>query len=421
MSEFISMATHLHTKPERINAIVQIVIDFFQGEDVEILRKRLQDELGSITSSEFAYAAQLFAEGHVSEYDFEFKQRHELMIHTIFDEAMGTAAIGTLPDGHPIHTFLQENMAINRLVNEIRAVAEKTTLENFDAAWWTAAYDKLWQVNTHYVRKENQLFPFLEKKGFDRPSTVMWAVHDNIRAMIKQQRQHLEAGNYVAFSAGLAQTLHAVEDMTFKEEKVLLPTSKEMLTEEEWLEIRRGEAEVGYCLIAPPPDWSPEIAAASVQTSAPSVPKPAEKRRKPFTPPAKKRSSLGAVNLSKGFLTPVQINQLFKHLPVDVTFVDEFDQVKFYNRGEERVFSRSPGIIDREVRYCHPPKSVHVVERIVAGFKSGERDTAEFWIQMGESFVHIRYFAVRDDEGNYKGVLEITQDATEIRSFDGEM
>jgi DUF438 domain-containing protein len=136
---------------------------------------------------------------------------------------------------------------------------------------------------------------------------------------------------------------------------------------------------------------------------------------KPFAPARRKPAHAGAILLVGGALTPQQINLLFKHLPVDVTYVDEWDQVKFYNRGEVRVFPRSPGIIDREVRYCHPPKSVHVVLRIVEGFKQGVRDLAKFWIQMRNRFVHIRYFAMRDAEGEYKGVLEITQDVTHLR------
>jgi len=142
---------------------------------------------------------------------------------------------------------------------------------------------------------------------------------------------------------------------------------------------------------------------------------------KKFIPPKKKTSvSVGAVGLEGGFLSPEQINLLFKNIPVDISFVDEWDQVKFYNRGEERVFPRSPGIIDREVRYCHPPKSVHVVEQIVEAFKSGKRDTAEFWIQMKGSFIHIRYLAIRDAEGNYKGVLEVSQDVTHLRALESK-
>ncbi|PID84770.1 MAG: hypothetical protein CSA11_00265 [Chloroflexi bacterium] len=414
MSEFLSMATYLDTDPERINAIVQIVIDYFNGTDADELRQRLQTELGTISSSEFAYAAQLYANALSDEHEQEFIQDHELMIHTIFDEALGIAASGNVPAGHPVHTFLQENVAINTLVNDMRSQLE---LE-FDHDWWLAAYERLGQVNIHYVRKENQLFPFLERKGFDRPSTVMWAVHDDIRAAIKHSRQLLTDGATNEFLSAQTDVLAAVADMTFKEEKILLPTSLDLLSDEDWAAIKQGEDEVGYCMIETPPDWLPDRAptprtAPQIVIEKPAVTKSPAKR---LTSPGKRPfSHVGAIRLEGGSISPEQINLLFKNLPVDVTFVDEWDQVKFYNRGDARVFPRSAGIIDREVRYCHPPKSVHIVVEIVSKFKSGERDTAEFWIQMNGRFIHIRYFAVRDSEGCYKGVLEVSQDVTHLR------
>ena len=420
MSEFISMATHLDIDPARVNAIVQIVIDYFNGSDTESLRQRLRDELGSITSSEFAYAAQLFAAGHAGERDQEFTERHK-MIHTLFEEVIGLDAVGGLPPGHPVHTYLQENVAINMLANDMRG---RLDLE-FDATWWKEAYARLWEVNTHYVRQENQLFPFLEKKGFNHLTSSMRSSHDDIRVAIKESQQLLADGAFDAFLSRQRAVLDAVVDTTLQEEKILFPTSLKLLSDAEWAAIRRGEAEVGYCLIDPPPSWSPDITPTPKPISPSPTPKtspsPAKTKAepKPFTGLQKRNAvNIGAVGLAGGFLSPQQINLLFKNLPVDITFVDEWDQVKFYNRGDERVFPRSPGIIDREVRYCHPPKSVHMVLQIVNAFKAGERDTAEFWIQMRGRFIHIRYFAVRDEEGNYKGVLEVSQDVTHLRSLE---
>jgi len=140
----------------------------------------------------------------------------------------------------------------------------------------------------------------------------------------------------------------------------------------------------------------------------------------PFIGGGKASSQAGAINLDVGAITPEQINLIFKHMPFDVTYVDENDEVRYYNKGEDRVFPRSPGIIGRQVKYCHPPKSVHIVEKIVDAFKSGERNEANFWINFKDKFVYIQYFAVRDNNGNYKGVLEITYDAKTVRSLKGE-
>jgi DUF438 domain-containing protein len=126
------------------------------------------------------------------------------------------------------------------------------------------------------------------------------------------------------------------------------------------------------------------------------------------------------LDLDTGKLTLEQINLLLKHMPIDISFVDANDEVKYYSATDDRIFPRSPAVIGRKVQKCHPPKSVHVVEDIVKQFKSGEKDVAEFWIQLGDKMVNIRYFAVRDDQGKYMGVLEVSQDITHIKTLEGE-
>ena len=115
-----------------------------------------------------------------------------------------------------------------------------------------------------------------------------------------------------------------------------------------------------------------------------------------------------------------QRNLLLKHLPIDISFVDVNDEVKYYSATDERLFPRSPAVIGRKVQKCHPPKSMHIVEDIVTKFKSGEKSVAEFWIQLGDIFANIRYFAVRDDQGKYVGTLEVSQDITHIKTLEGE-
>ncbi|HQB78880.1 MAG TPA: PAS domain-containing protein, partial [Tenuifilaceae bacterium] len=121
-----------------------------------------------------------------------------------------------------------------------------------------------------------------------------------------------------------------------------------------------------------------------------------------------------------GNLSTEQALLIFNNLPVDITVVDENDKVLFFNKAKERFFPRSPAIVGRSVQNCHPPESVHVVEKIIAAFRSGEKDKADFWIQMRGRFILIQYFALRNPKGEYKGVLEVSQDATETRGLQGE-
>lgn len=416
MSEFISIATKLDGDPQRIAVVVQVVLDYFDGHDIATLKQRLLDDLGTITSIEMAYAVQTIADSEQAIGNETFTEGHELLMHSLLDEVMVVGSEESTPAGHPVHTFIRENRAIAALVAEMRRrIGEVETMGDLD--WWNETMDRLWEVDIHYTRKENQLFPFLEKAGFDRPSKVMWSVHDEIRSAIKTQRQRvLDRDPLDEVAAEIGDVLDAVEDMISKEEMVLYPTSLRLLSETDWVEIRRGEAEVGYCLVDAPVLWEPEGQARK----APAVPTPQVTEGgtppRPLDPRQNSADNrIGTVGFDGGALTPEELNLLLKSIPLDITYVDEFDEVRFYNRGTERVFPRSPGIIGREVRYCHPPKSVHIVLEIVSSFKEGNRDTAEFWIQMGDSFIHIRYFAVRDGGGNYRGVIEVSQDVTHLR------
>ncbi len=406
MSEMISMGTHLNTTPDRINTIVKMVLDFFENTPLADLKKRVPTELGDITAGEFAYAEQMLSSHGISDDDFHGNVE-ELI--GIFKQSLSKGEMPPLPEGHPITTDLAENREIIKLVANLKG-------DRLDVP---GTYEKLMQVSVHYTRKENQLFPLLEEKGFDKPSKVMWTMHDDIRKAIKGCRQ-LALDNQTKQLAEMEpQMLMAVAGMVFKEEKILLPTALEMLTDLEWGQVARGSEEVGYCLIKKPVFWEPK---GHDETTSPmghgdnadSV------APVPFVGPGPRAGAVGAINLDEGFLTPEQINLMLGHLPVDITFVDEYDEVKYYNKAADRVFPRSAGIIGRQVKYCHPPKSVHIVEEIVDAFKSGEKNVADFWIQMKGNFLYIRYFAVRDGEGNYKGVIEVTQEVSEIRSLEGE-
>ncbi len=413
----ISMDKYLKSDPKRISTILNIVNEFFAGKPLSELQKEFESELdGTITPTEFALAEQKMEDMGVNNSEFEAKIDELLKI---FKKSLEKVSIDNLDEGHPLDTFIKENNAIKELLTELREADKKIDLNNVDHDYWVKVYDKLAQINTHYVRKENQLFPYLETKGFDKPSTVMWALHDDVRKLIKNYRNLLDEKNYEELFGTQKMLFNAIEDMIFKEEKILWPASLEMLNNQEWAEIRQGEDEVGYCLIDTPPMWNPNWQHPSkIETKTVQTPENTEPA--PFTGSGKASSQFGAINLDVGAITPEQINLIFKHMPFDVTYVDENDEVRYYNKGEDRVFPRSAGIIGRQVKYCHPPKSVHIVEKIVDAFKKGERNEANFWINFKDKFVYIQYFAVRDNNGNYKGVLEITYDAKTVRSLEGE-
>lgn len=267
-------------------------------------------------------------------------------------------------------------------------------------------FSLLYDVDKHYSRKENLLFPFLEKYGIYGPTKVMWAVDDGIRIGIKEVKQKLtQFDGHAEIVVDLAKrVLKEVTEMIYKEEHILLPMALEKLTEDEWLQIAVQSEDVGYCLIAPEKKW------ILVRAAEPGADQGLESN------PLQE----GYIRMSTGILSVKQLESILNHLPVDLTFIDENDIVRYFSHGKERIFVRTKAVIGRSVQNCHPPQSVHVVDKLLADFKAGVKDEEDFWIPIKDKFVYIRYFAVRDEEGKYLGTLEFTQNIKPIQELTGQ-
>lgn len=404
----IEMNNHLTIDNDRIKSIVDIKLDFLNNNiSLEEAKKRMRASFDKITVEEFAMAEQ-----HLQAYgitDDMLSERLEDLLK-IFEGLLVSTELN-LPKGHPIRTYIDETVEISKVLSSIEDLINKKFIKN----QWLELYDKLTQINLHLSRKQNQLFPALEKKGFDKPSKIMWTLDNNIKDIIGKSKALLEKDNTKDFLELQPEVLHMIRDMIIKETEVLFPTSIELLSDEDFVKMRVSDDEIGYCLIDNPPGF--KIQGLSESTNADLLKDLAAVLEKHGV--SSQSNEDGVLNVSQGLLTLKQINLIFKHLPVDLSFVDENDLVKFYSDTKHRVFPRSAGVIGRAVQNCHPRESVHTVEEIIKVFKSGEQDEAEFWLEMGGKFIYIIYNAVRDEAGNFKGVLEMMQDVTHIRSLTG--
>ncbi len=383
----------------RVAELKDIILSLHRGGDLEDARRRFAEVIRDVSPAEISAMEQrLIAEGLPTE---EVKRLCDVHVR-VFEESLERQEAPAAPPGHPVHTFRLENEAVasaaSAMRDKLRALGERPREDELASrrGELEAALARVGEVEKHYTRKENQLFPLLERHGVSGPSQVMWSLDDDIRAMLRETRLALAAGEGEAFVAAARRLLAAVEDMIYKEEKILFPMALETLSAEEWREVRRGEEEIGYALVEPAAPWPPEGEVAAAPVGREALP------------------------LDTGALTPEQVNLVLTHLPADLTFVDEEDVVRYYSAGAERIFPRSPAVIGRKVQNCHPPKSLHIVERILEDFKAGRRDVAAFWIRQGERFVYIRYFAVRDAGGAYRGTLEVTEDVSDARALEGE-
>lgn len=389
----------------RLEVLKDIIRELHEGGDLEEQKKRFADLIRDISPKEISEMEQrLIEEGLPEE---EVKRLCDVHVQ-VFKESLEGRPLASAVPGHPLHTLSQENRALEKILAEWRGLLERinpkdggVTLEKVRDEV-ERAIDDIALVEKHYLKKENQLFPILESKGVSGPSKVMWAIHDDIRMMIREARGFLvdeKAADLVSLGKRLAEMM---ADMVYKEEKILFPMSLESLDEKDWARVKKGEEEIGYAWITPGSEWKPGVAVQDLPPLT-GYRRPAER-----------------IELDTGSLAPDEVNLLLKSLPVDLTFVDDSDTVRYFSAGAERIFPRSPGIIGRKVQNCHPPASVHVVNRILEAFRKGERDAAEFWIQSRDRFIHIRYFAVRDRAGTYRGCLEVSQDVTAVRRLQGE-
>jgi DUF438 domain-containing protein len=318
-----------------------------------------------------------------------------------------------IPAGHPVDLFIQENKAVNKVIGKTKDLLHSLNkvpegnFRNFTLVL-QSLFNELMDIDKHYQRKEYLVFPYLEKNEITGPPKVMWGKHDEIRdqlkgciALLKEEdlsKQDLsEALDLLYFPV-----LKALGDMIQKEEEILFPMCMDVITTDEWWNIHKQTLEFGFTLYDPDVEWKPDGLEDEIRDEEMAGQKG------------------GSVTLPSGSFSVNELMAILNTAPVDMTFVDRNDRVKYFTQGDHRIFPRSRTIINRDVRLCHPPGSVHIVEKIIEDFKSGKESHAPFWIQMKGKFILIEYYALRDEKGEYLGTLEVSQDLTNARELQGE-
>jgi uncharacterized protein len=400
------MSETINNREYRQQVLKEIILELHQGRDVAELQERFAKIIEGVSPSEISAMEQaLISEGMpISEvqrlcdvHASVFKGTLEQIHHP-----------DTIP-GHPIHTFKAENVELEKLIGDIDKNADifKENDNKENLLKLIEQFNLLWDIDKHYSRKENILFPFLEKYGITAPPQVMWGVDDEIRSAIKKVKASLL--NYdndkEAVVSAIKETLDKIKEMIFKEENILFPMTLETLSEDEWAKVMEDSDEIGYCLTEPQGKWEPVNINVEERQEADKL---------------GDQSAKGYIKFETGILTAKEISAMFNSLPVDVTFIDKDNLVKYFSQSKERVFARTKAIIGRSVENCHPPGSVHIVDKIVDDLKSGRKDHEDFWIRKGDFFLLIRYFAVRDENGEYLGAMEVTQNIKPIQEITGE-
>ena len=410
---------------ERYRIIVSIKEDYLDGKlSLEEGNRILKEKLGTCTPDEFAYAEQSLKGVYKDE---EILDKMDDLLN-LFDGVL-VRAENEYPENHPLWAYLEEINAVEKVALEADELLKQ---DKFIKNPWLGVFDSLAEWRIHLSRKQNQLYPMLENHGFDRPTRIMWTFDDGVRDAISASYALLREDKYEEFLASVPETLAKLRDLNSKELEVLLPTSFKLLSDEEFVRMSKNDHEIGYAIINPPGLYVvPGINDSAAQLNGNNVCQNGGVSNEFLNDLAgllsKYVGPVGGAQVDKdtvldvatGKLTLEQINLLFRHLPVDLSYVDENELVKFYSDTPHRIFPRSANVIGREVKNCHPAKSVHVVEEIVEKFRSGEQSQAEFWINKPGLFIYVIYTAVRDENGKFRGVLEMMQDCTHIRELEG--
>lgn len=427
------MAELLDNRAHRIRTLKHIIKNLHEGKAPEEVKLQLRTMVKECDHTEIAQMEQeLITDGVPVEEIMGMCDLHSQVV----SEILVNRPVPEFSPGHPVNTFRLENKAIERqvkLLNEAFAsllIPEHengSTPSDDELNKCRALFNELMDIEKHYDRKENLLFSMLERHGITGPSTVMWGKDDEVRALLDHLYQALiqEGVTCEEWSVVLPMVaepaFNSIQEMIFKEERILIPMALQTLTGLEWNEIWAQSPQYGWCIVDPeaeykPQEPDPQLYDESADDNAPSgIPLN-------IIPSAVGRAdpSPHAMMFPTGSLTLEQMKAIFSTLPVDLTYVDADDRVRFFSEGQDRVFIRPKAVIGRKVQHCHPPGSVHIVDEILDDFKAGRQNVADFWIDFQGRFVFIRYFALRGDKGQYLGTLEVTQDLTRERALTSE-
>ncbi|WHH57789.1 DUF438 domain-containing protein [Petroclostridium sp. X23] len=403
------MSEMINNREYRQRVLKELITELHNGKSVDEVKSRFEKLIQGISVKEISEMEQaLIMDGMPVEQIQNLCDVHAAVFKGSIEEIHRPQKPEEI-SGHPIHTFRLENRELEKLLNErIKPHVENLKASDNEENKKVLLEDMnlLWEIDKHYSRKENLLFPFMEQYGITAPPKVMWGVDDEIRGEIKGIKKLLsgKSVNMDEIAEKANGVANRVIEMIFKEENILFPMVLETLSEDEWLKIAEESAEIGYTLIEPRGRWKP--------INSDVEEKVIEQGQEP--------SNNGYIKFDAGILTPEEINAMLNTLPLDITFVDKDGAVKYFTQGKERIFARPKTIIGRQVQNCHPPASVHIVEKIVEDLRAGRKDHEDFWIKMGDKYVHIRYYAVRNEKGEYLGTMEVTQDIKPIQEITGE-
>ncbi len=391
------MSDHSGSKPEKLTDLISFARRLIDGESGKLLISEYRSSIETVTAEDTMEVLDFLL---VNGYPLKKVKSYVGKILNVFYKSLNDIRWNKPEEPHFLYYLMLENREVEKIISGIRpaikSILGKREECNEILKQLRDFIRRLKEYELHYIKKENILFPCLEKAYPQYHCLqLMWSFHDDFRKSLKLLEKILdeEIVDRKALNSELGKLFFVIFPIIFREEKIVFPVAMKSIPENTWAEMLDESFETGWCY---------GISPVRKEKEAASFPDD------------------GRVNLGTGFLKPEQIILMLDHLPVDITFVDRNDEVCYFSGARHRIFPRSGAVIGRKVQNCHPPESVHIVDEILSAFRNRSKDHADFWIQTKGRFIHIRYFALRDAQGSYMGTIEVSQDVTGIRNLQGE-
>lgn len=408
------MSEYINNNAARIDSLFQFCLDLIKGKNGKELIEAHQEAIDHLCPNDIIQVVHKLVEEDLAMDDLKIGINKSL---NVFHNAIISHEKPEVDSNHFLGILMQENRELEKRLGEIKPLVKsfnKAETEDDlkrDLREIHSRIEEFAEFEKHYSRKENIFFPYFENQYPEYKCLgVMWSIHDDIRRLRKELLQALatEQSDLKLINKLIGDLFFLKYTIIFREEYLLFPVALNAVSSDLWDEMNQQSLEVGFSFIDPPVFTSDRKS----------------KKSKSFSFEGKELDAkqLGntLLNFDTGLMTLDQAMMLLNHLPVDITMIDENDRVRFFSNPKDRFFTRSRAIIGRTVQNCHPPESVHIVDELLKAFKSGAKDSEPFWIQMQGRFILIQYFALRDDEGNYKGCIEVSQDLTDLKNLEGE-
>ncbi len=413
---------------DKIKLVKNTLKSITMGADVEELKKKYGEALKRISPFEIAVIEQqLVLEGVKPE---EILRVCDLHVE-LFREYIASTQLEGVPENHPLSLLLRENEEIMKLVEALNLYAaslkkattpeEKKKIHN---SIQTILRKLKRDIRLHYRKNQMLIFPYLERRGIDAVPRVLWGKEDEIivetRKLLGKRPSTIE--EYDEYADKAIELGRKVMDIVFRENKILYPAVWVLLEPGEWRVIHELAKEIGY-LVKPKGEWSTDekpVYPYMVDGTIPpekleKLPAEIKETLRELKPDNYQVRRPGDVELENGFLSPEEITLVFSSLPLELTYADENDRVRFFTKSRlTGGFPRAKTIIGRKLEYCHPPRLEGYVKFNVKLLKQGKFSHREFWTRMGDRIIRVLIVGVRDKDGNYRGTLEIVEDFTDM-------